>query len=193
MCSAMLLSARKCWPSALLGRSRCASSSAWICARRHRSTPNTRAALARVSSAMSLGVDATGRGERGADDRHEGGLVRLAAVRNRREVRAVGLDEDPVGGRERGRGAHVVGRLERHDAAERQVAVAVERGARFVGAAGEAVEDRARRARPRRRARGTCRPTRCASGSSAAGRRALASCDVRGGTRPPARRAGECS
>ena len=37
----------------------------------------------------------------------------------------------------------VVGGLERDDAAERQVAIAVERGARFVGTAGEAVEDRA--------------------------------------------------
>ena len=127
MCAAMLLSARKFWPSALLGRRPCSSSSALDLARRHRSTPNTRAAFARVSSAISLDVDAARRGERGADERHVRGLVRLAPVRHRREVRAVGLDEHPVGGRERGRGAHVVGRLERHDAAERQVAVAVER------------------------------------------------------------------
>ena len=58
--------------------------------------------------------------------------------------------------------------LERDDAAERQVGAEVEAPARLVGAAGEAVEDRARRARPRRRGCRTCRPTPRGCGSPAA-------------------------
>ena len=187
--------ARPCWcrrgsagraPCSAAARAPRAARGSRVGVTARRRTPAPRSS--RVSSAISLGVDVARGRERRADERHVRGLVRLAPMRHRREVRAVGLDEHPIGGRERGRGAHVVGRLERDDAAERQVAVAVERGARLVGPAGEAVEDRARRARPRRRGRGTSRPRRCASGSSTAGRRAWrARCAA--GTRPPARRA----
>ena len=61
-----------------------------------------------------------GGGERGSDVDDERRLVRLPAVRDGREERGIGLDEHPVERRGRGRGADVVGVLERHDAAERE-------------------------------------------------------------------------
>jgi hypothetical protein len=63
---------------------------------------------------------------------------------HRREVRRIGLDQDAVRGCQRGGGAQVVRVAERHDAAERQVRAEIERAARLVGAAGEAVEHGAR-------------------------------------------------
>ena len=54
------------------------------------------------------------------------GRLRLAAVRHRRQVRRIGLDQQPVERAQRGRRPDVVGRLERDDAAERQVGAEVE-------------------------------------------------------------------
>ena len=65
--------------------------------------------------------------------------------------------------------------LERHDAGEGQVGAEVEAAARLGGPAGEAVEDRARRARPRRRGRRRCRPTPRGCGSRAVRSRSWAS------------------
>ena len=50
------------------------------------------------------------RRERGADRDHIGRFVGLAAVRLRREVRRIRLDEQSVGGHDAGRGAEVVAR-----------------------------------------------------------------------------------
>ena len=66
-----------------------------------------------------------------------------AAVRHRRQVGAVGLDQHPVERADGGRGPHVVGRLERDDARERQVPAPVEARLGLGRAAGEAVEHRA--------------------------------------------------
>ena len=78
-----------------------------------------------------------------ADEGHEGRPVGLAPVRDRGQVRAVGLDEEPVRRADRGRGAQVLGGLERDDAAEGEVGTEVQAAPGLVGAAGEAVEDRA--------------------------------------------------
>ena len=77
-------------------------------------------------------------------------------------------------GQSGGGGAHVGGGLEGDDAGERQVGARVEAPAGLVGTAGEAVEDGALRARPRRRARRRCRPTPPGCGSRAARSRSWA-------------------
>ena len=66
-----------------------------VTARRRTRAPRSRAS----ASAISVGVDAARPRQRRADRDDERGLVRLAAVRLGREVRRVGLDEQPVGGR----------------------------------------------------------------------------------------------
>ena len=62
-------------------------------------------------------------------------------MRDGREERTVGLDEDTVDRRHGGRGAEFVGGLERDDAAEREVRAEVERPARLAGPSREAMED----------------------------------------------------
>src|SRR5207248_876885 len=65
----------------------------------------------------------------------------LAAMRNGREIRGVGLDQDPIEwGEPRGL-ADGLGFGKREDAAEAQMESEIERLARFRRAAGEAVED----------------------------------------------------
>src|SRR6266540_1573462 len=81
------------------------------------------------------------RGDSRPHQRDEPGLVRTAPVRHGREVRRVGLDQEPLERRDRGGGADVVGVGERHDAAEGEVRAEIEGAARLVRAAGEAVED----------------------------------------------------
>ena len=72
-------------------------------------------------------------------------LVLLAPVGNRREVRAVGLNEHPVHWAH-GRGSLDIWRtLECDDARERQVGADVEAALGFLGAAREAVQDGPRR------------------------------------------------
>ena len=78
---------------------------------------------------------------------HERRLVALAAIRHRREIRAVGLDQHAVE-RHAPRDVLQLDRvLERDDARERDVEAEVERGARDVPRLGEAVHDAARLAR----------------------------------------------
>ena len=96
----------------------------------------------RPSCGRDLADGAPGRGgERRAHVGDPCRFVLAAAVRNRREVRRVGFDEHAVDRREHRRGAHVLCVLERHDAAEREVRAERQRAPRFLGSAGEAVED----------------------------------------------------
>ncbi len=62
-------------------------------------------------------------------------------MRDRGEVRAVGLDQQTIVGALGRGGADVVGALERDDPGEAEVRPSVEGASRFVGTAGEAVED----------------------------------------------------
>ena len=71
-----------------------------------------------------------------------GRLVGPAPMWHRREVRAVGLGEHPIDRAQPCCLVQLRRRLERDDAAERQVRVAVEALSSLVGATGEAVEDR---------------------------------------------------
>src|SRR5439155_22792581 len=75
------------------------------------------------------------------DVRHERRLIALAAIRNRREIRRIGLDQHPVA---RHATRNVLQRervLERHDAGERDVEPLVDRGARDVPCLGEAMHN----------------------------------------------------
>ena len=135
-----------------------------------RSRPKAASAAARVASRTVSTGDAVDLGEAGADERHPRRAVGPAAVRDGRQVRAVGLDERPRQRHERRGRAHLGRALERDDAGEADGRAAVEAAPGLVGPAGEAVEDRARPARPRRRGCRTCRPTPRGCGSRAAGR-----------------------
>ncbi len=113
-------------------------------ARRHRSTPNTRAGVRRVDLGDLLRLDTPCRARaRRRPSTTNAGSLGLPRYGSGREERLIGLDEDAIGGRERAASRSVVRLLERDDAAERQVAAAIERRPRFVGTTGEAVEDRA--------------------------------------------------
>ena len=87
-------------------------------------------------------------------------LIAFAAMRNGREIRAIGLDQEAVVGRDARRLADRFGLGKRQHAAETQVEAAIERLARLGRVAGEAVHDA-------RRAAG---PSTCASVSSQASR-----------------------
>ncbi len=156
--------------------------------------PNTRSKLAVTSRSRSPGASPRrGNRLRGVDD--PGRLVPLAAVRHRREVRAVGLDQQPIGGR-RGRRSPAASPAfgKRDDAGEREVEAEVERAPRQVA--------------PSRRSSGTRRATspppssrRIASVSSSASRVWMTTGRPRPrgrggpgpGTRRAARRGGEKS
>ncbi len=84
---------------------------------------------------------------------HPGGRVGLAAVRHRRQVGAVGLDQAPIQRHEARHLAQLGGGLEGEDARERDVEAEVQRGARDVHRFREAMEHAARL-----RARGGVRP-----------------------------------
>src|SRR5262249_9637317 len=74
-----------------------------------------------------LGLRPAGRGgDRRPDQPDETGLVLATAARYRREVRRVGLDEEPVERRQGGGGADVVGAREGHDAAVGEVRAEIE-------------------------------------------------------------------
>jgi hypothetical protein len=75
------------------------------------------------------------------DERHMGGLVALPAMRNRREIGAVGLDEQAV---QRHEGRHLLelgGARKGHDSGQRQVVSGVQDAPGGGRVAGEAVED----------------------------------------------------
>ena len=69
--------------------------------RPRRQRPNTAAVVARVAAATVSSASPPRVRNARADDRDVRGLVRTAAMRNRREVRRVGLDEHAIERRER--------------------------------------------------------------------------------------------
>ena len=124
----MFSSTRKCWPSSFFGRDVHAGSAKHSAALRSICRSSSCGSSPRASaSAASVCID-------------ERGLVALAAHRLRREVRRVGLGEDPVGGNLRRGEAQVDGFREGRVAGERDVPAALERS-REQRRRREAVED----------------------------------------------------
>ena len=89
--------------------------------------------------AQRRGVDAAERGDARDSERDPCGLVTLATMRNRRQVRSVGFDEDAI---IRNRTHQIIARPvpERHDSAERHVPSSLDGSARECDAAGKAVQ-----------------------------------------------------
>src|SRR5439155_11720382 len=105
--------------------------------------PQQIANVARRAPGHLLQVDLEdgGHGPGHVDD--EGRLVALAAVRNRRQVRGIGLDDkrlQPETGDDLAQGLRI---LERHDAGERDEKAEVDARARLVESPAEAVQDAA--------------------------------------------------
>ena len=123
-----------------------------------------------------LGLLAAQLGDEGRGVGDEGRLAGLAAVGHRREERRVGLDQQPVERDLLGGFLQVAGILERHDARQRDEEAEVERLARQLGRAGEAVEHAASRPLPDRARQGSRRypPRHRGCGRPAAGRSARA-------------------
>ena len=97
---------------------------------------------------MAAGGRAADGGELLDDLRDVGRLVALAAIRNRRQVGAVGLDQQPIGRRGGGGLAQRFGLREGHDAGNRQEEAGRQRAIGGGLIAGEAVEDAAQPALP---------------------------------------------
>ena len=142
--------------------------------------PKAASALASICAASSAGLVVANARERGERVDDVGGLVAAAADRLRREVRAVGLDEEAVGRHAGGGRAEVVRLRVRHVAGERDVpacARAPARGAPATRSSG------GRRCRRRRRGRRACPRRRRACGSRPACRSSRASSSCRSNRR----------
>ena len=101
---------------------------------------NSRKKLSVVAASSSADADALELGHLGRGMGDEGGLVGLAALRHRREVGRVGLDQQPVERDVAHDGAQGLGRLEGDDARDRDVHAERQRPVRHLGARAEAMD-----------------------------------------------------